>query len=140
MMVNNATNMNNYPVGAVRCVTCGKHIHDCFISSRFEVYAHKTNLILPLFIEVPMLSQESERSCICLLEVSILSLSMTFSFFALVSSNWMQKKTMTYGIGNPGTGWGQIQKCDEVNLMKQTIEIYTCNVNIHYLMKWLWYR
>jgi hypothetical protein len=84
MMVNNATNMNNYPVGAVRCVTCGKHIYDCFISSRFEVYAlcfissrfevyaHKTSLILPLFIEVPMLSQESERSCICLLEVSIL--------------------------------------------------------------------
>ena len=34
--------------------------------------AHKTSLTPPLFIEVPVPSQESERSCICVLEVSIL--------------------------------------------------------------------
>jgi len=38
----------------------------------------KLNLILPLFIEVPVSSQESERSCIFVLEVSILSPSMIF--------------------------------------------------------------
>ena len=39
-----------------------------------EGRVYKTNLILPLFIEVPASSLESERSCICVLEVSILSL------------------------------------------------------------------
>jgi hypothetical protein len=36
--------------------------------------AHKTNSTSPLFIEVPVPSQESERSSICVLEVSILNL------------------------------------------------------------------
>ena len=38
---------------------------------------HKTNLTLSLFIEVPVPSQESERSCICVSGVSILPLSTT---------------------------------------------------------------
>ena len=40
--------------------------------------AHKTNSTSPLFIEVPVPSQDSERSSICVLEVSILSISMLF--------------------------------------------------------------
>jgi len=36
-----------------------------------------TSLTLPPFIEVPVSIQESERSCICVLGVSILPLSTT---------------------------------------------------------------
>jgi hypothetical protein len=43
-----------------------------------EVYAHETCLIPPLFIEVPVPSQESEMSCICVFEVLILNLSTIF--------------------------------------------------------------
>ena len=35
---------------------------------RGEVSAHKTNLTQPLFIEVSLPSQESESSCVCLLQ------------------------------------------------------------------------
>jgi hypothetical protein len=35
---------------------------------RGEVSAHKTNLTLPLFIEVSLPSQESEWSCICVVQ------------------------------------------------------------------------
>jgi hypothetical protein len=35
---------------------------------RGEVSTHKTNLTLPLFIEVSLPSQESEWSCICVLQ------------------------------------------------------------------------
>jgi hypothetical protein len=38
----------------------------------WSVLARKTSLTHPLLIEVPVLSQESERSCICALEVLIL--------------------------------------------------------------------
>ena len=34
--------------------TCGKRLHDHIISLREEVWAHKTSLTLPLFIEVPV--------------------------------------------------------------------------------------
>jgi hypothetical protein len=47
---------------------------------RGEVWAHKTSLALPLFIDVPVPSKKSERSCICELGVSILSLSTTLIF------------------------------------------------------------
>ena len=49
-------------------LTCGKHLHDCTISLRVEVTrrGHKTSLTLPLFIEVPVSSQGSERSCTCM--------------------------------------------------------------------------
>jgi len=77
-------------------LTSGKHLHDRIISQRGEFWSHKTSLTLPLFIEVPVPSQESERSCICVLGVSILPLStililelfrqcgiLCFSFFLL---------------------------------------------------------
>lgn len=45
------------------------------ISARGEDKAPKTSSTPPSFIEVPVLSQASERSCICALMVSMLSLS-----------------------------------------------------------------
>jgi hypothetical protein len=55
-------------------LTCRKHLHDCIISVRVDVWAHNISLTPPLFIEVPIPSQKSARSCICVLRVSILSL------------------------------------------------------------------
>ena len=40
-------------------LTCGKHLHDCIISLRREAWAHTTSLTSPLFIKVPVPSQES---------------------------------------------------------------------------------
>jgi len=48
-------------------LTHKKHLHDRIIWLRGEVWAHKTSLTSQLFIEVPVPSQESERSCICVL-------------------------------------------------------------------------
>jgi hypothetical protein len=48
------------------------------ISLKGVVWTNKTSLALPLFIEVPVLSQESERSCVSVLGVSILPLSTIF--------------------------------------------------------------
>jgi hypothetical protein len=45
---------------------------------RGTVWADKTSLTAPLFIEVPVPSQESERSCICVLRVSIVPLFTIF--------------------------------------------------------------
>jgi len=56
-------------------VTCGKHLHDHIISLRGKVWAHKTSLIQPLFIIVPVPRQEREQSCICVLGVPILPTS-----------------------------------------------------------------
>ena len=53
-------------------LTCGKYLHDRIISLRREILAHKTSLPPPPFIEVLVLSHESERSCICVLEVMYL--------------------------------------------------------------------
>ena len=39
---------------------------------------HKTSLTSPLFVEVPVPSQENELSCICVLRVSILLLVLIF--------------------------------------------------------------
>jgi len=55
-------------------LTCAKHLHDRIFALRGEVWVHKTSLKLPLFIEVLMLSQESERLCIYALRVSSLPL------------------------------------------------------------------
>jgi hypothetical protein len=56
-------------------LTCGKDLHGRIISLRGELYAHRTSLIPPpLFIEVSMPGQERERSCICVLRVSMLPL------------------------------------------------------------------
>ena len=56
-------------------LTCGKHMHDGIISLRGDVCAQKTSLTLPLFIEVSVPSQESERSCtsICVRSVDVAS-------------------------------------------------------------------
>jgi len=50
-------------------------VHDRAILLRTEVWAHKTGLTPPLFIEVSVPTQDSERSCICVLWISILPLS-----------------------------------------------------------------
>ena len=64
-----------------------KQLHDCIISLREDVWAHKTSLTLSLFIEVPVSSQESEQSCTC---VSILSLSTLFLLdFKTVPTVWI---------------------------------------------------
>ena len=57
---------------------CGKHLHHRIISVRGGVWAHKTSFTPQLFIEVPASSQESERSYIFVLWISILPLSMIF--------------------------------------------------------------
>ena len=52
---------------------------DCFhrddLITMSQVWINKTSLSPPLFIEVSVPSHESERSCTCVLRVSILSLS-----------------------------------------------------------------
>ena len=50
--------------------TCRRHLHDRIISLLGEVWTHETSLTPPLFIDVSIPSQESERSCICVLGVS----------------------------------------------------------------------
>jgi hypothetical protein len=61
-----------------------KHLDDRIISLRMEVWAHKISLTPPPFIEMFVPSQESERSCIRVLGVSICSLSMIFLLDLLV--------------------------------------------------------
>ena len=56
-------------------LTRGKHLHDCIISIRGEVSAHKTSLTLPLYYVY-----ESHRSCICVLGVYILPFSTILIF------------------------------------------------------------
>ena len=67
----------------------GKHLHDRIILLGGNVCAHKASLTPPLFVEVPVPSGEIETSCMCVLEVSILPLSMIFlSDFEAVSTAW----------------------------------------------------
>ena len=64
-------------------------LHDCIISLRWEVWTHKPSLTLPLSTEVPVPSQESEWSCICVLEVLILATSTIFRLdFGTVETLW----------------------------------------------------
>ena len=44
--------------------TCVQSIDTC-MTLRGDVWAHKTSLTWPCFIEVPVLRQESEQSCTC---------------------------------------------------------------------------
>jgi hypothetical protein len=46
-------------------LTCGEHWHDDIISLRGENYAHQTNIVPPLFIEVSVPNKESDSSFIC---------------------------------------------------------------------------
>ena len=41
-----------------------KQLHDHIVSLRVEICANKTRLTPPLFIHMPVPSQESDRSCI----------------------------------------------------------------------------
>ena len=52
-----------------------KHLHESIISLKGEAWGHKASLSPAHNIEVPVSSQESERSCICVSGVSILPLS-----------------------------------------------------------------
>ena len=54
-----------------------------------EIWAHKTSLTPPLFIEVSVPRQESERSCICVLGVLILPVSMGFLLYLPVSTGFL---------------------------------------------------
>jgi hypothetical protein len=58
--------------------TWGRHLYNRIITLRRDAWARKASLSPPLFIEVSVPSQESERSCICVLHVSILPLSTIF--------------------------------------------------------------
>ena len=89
------------------CVlTCGKYLHDRIISENIWVHRirlalpliffievpapsqeRKTCLIPPFFIEVPVSSQESELSCMCLLDLSVLSLCTIYLHFYIVFWN-----------------------------------------------------
>ena len=55
-------------------------IHTWYTVGRLYAYYHKTCLAPPLFTEVPVLSQESERSCIGVLGEWILPLSVIFVY------------------------------------------------------------
>jgi hypothetical protein len=58
-------------------------------SLRGEVWARKTRLTLPLFIELPVPSQESAQSCICVLRVSIFPVSRILIFdLGIVPTVW----------------------------------------------------
>ena len=56
-------------------LTCEKHLHDRIISLRGMALAHQTSLSQPLVIEVSVLIQVSEQSCICALGLLALHLS-----------------------------------------------------------------
>jgi hypothetical protein len=61
---------------------CGKRLNDSICSPRGNICAYKASLIPPLFIEVSVPIQDSERSCdhVYVLEVSILTFSMIFGW------------------------------------------------------------
>jgi len=55
-----------------------KLLHDHIISLRGEVWDNKISLTPPLFIEIPVPSQECDQSCIVVLGLSILHISTSF--------------------------------------------------------------
>jgi hypothetical protein len=64
-------------------------LHDCVIPLSREVLVNKTSLTPTLFIEMSVPSHESEQSCICVLGVSIMSLSGIFLLgFGTVPTVW----------------------------------------------------
>ena len=53
------------------------------------MWTHKISINPPLFIEVPVPSQESEWPCICVLEESIVTVSVVFLLhFGIVTTVW----------------------------------------------------
>lgn len=76
--------------GRIRILlTCGKHPQDHITSLGGDIWVHKTSLSPSLFIAVPVTSQENMRSCICVLGVFILPLSIILIFdFGDVPTVW----------------------------------------------------
>jgi hypothetical protein len=58
-------------VHPVKCedilLTSRKHLYDRIIPLNEDVWAHKTSLTPPLFIELPVQNHESQRLCIFML-------------------------------------------------------------------------
>ena len=54
-----------------------------FISLRWEVWVRSTSLTPPLYIEMPVPSQTSEPSYLCVLVVSVVSLFIRFFYLIL---------------------------------------------------------
>ena len=76
-------------------LTSWKYLHDRIISLRWMGWAYKSNLTLTLFIEAPVLSHESEWSCICVLDFGVVPTVWYFLFFIfphLFISNEQQLK------------------------------------------------
>ena len=63
--------------------TCKKHLHDHIIPLRREVWVHKTSLTSPHVIKVPVPSQKSAQSCICVFNVLLMHLSANFAYSIL---------------------------------------------------------
>jgi hypothetical protein len=84
--------MNNFLRVSI-LLACRKHLYDRLNSLTGDIWAHKTSLIPPLFIEVLVPSQKSKRSCICVLWVSILPLS---TIFGLDSGFWNCSESTEY--------------------------------------------
>jgi hypothetical protein len=76
-------------VSAGILMTFGENLHGRIIFLREKIWAHKTSLTPPSFIEGTVISQESEWSCIIMLGVSILTFSMILIFdFGIGSTVW----------------------------------------------------
>jgi hypothetical protein len=78
---------------------CFLFVVDCYVTwkalawphhfAKMWAWAHKTSLIPPPYFKVLVPSQESERSCICMLRLSISSLSTVLIFdFGTVPTVW----------------------------------------------------
>ena len=63
--------------------THGKHSQDCIMSPRGETRIYKTSLFPLLFIEVPVASQESVRSGICVCGIDLSSISTIFRYHSI---------------------------------------------------------
>jgi hypothetical protein len=79
----------------VKLLTCGEDLHDRMISLRMEVWTLKTGWTHPLFIEVPLQNQESERTFICVLRVSI---QISFGSFLLDFGNVLTQSYLLHVI------------------------------------------
>jgi hypothetical protein len=62
-------------------LTSWKYLHDRIISLRWADWAYKSSLTLKLYIEVHVLSKESERSCMCVLDFGVVPTVWYFLFF-----------------------------------------------------------
>jgi len=70
-------------------LTCWRLLHDRIISLRRALWVQKNSWTPPLFIKMPVPSQEIERSCISVLGLSILTLPTILIFdFGIVPMVW----------------------------------------------------